>query len=142
MDSELIAHTERQQLIQSMIYKSPIMWLVIFLWRWINSVSMMFIFMITVVFEKTDEYLNFVKSHGILILTTVTLITYIHYTYALAQISEIWLLKILWVISMLTCNIKGEFCGFFPFWLSHLFVNCTILLSILLWWHINVCNYI
>jgi len=89
LDSELIAQTERQLFIQSMIYKSPIMWLVIFLWRWINSVSMMFIFMITVVFEKTDEYLNFVKSHGILILTTVTLITYIHYTYALAQISEI-----------------------------------------------------
>ena len=94
LDSELIAQTERQLFIQSMIYKSPIMWLVIFLWRWINSVSMMFIFMITVVFEKTDEYLNFVKSHGILILTTVTLITYIHYTYALAQISEIWLKKI------------------------------------------------
>ena len=89
MDSELIVQTERQQLIQSMIYKSPIMWLVIFLWRWINAVSMMFIFMITVVFEKTDEYLNFVKSHGILILATVTTITYIHYTYALAQISEI-----------------------------------------------------
>ena len=86
-DTDLIAQTEHQQWIQLMILKSPIMWLIIFMWRWMNAVTMMQFYMVGIVFEKTDEYLNFVKQHGALILASLALATYLHYIYSLANIS-------------------------------------------------------
>ena len=83
----ILAQTDHQQWIQLMILKSPIMWLIIFLWRWMNAISMMEFFMVAIVFDKVDEYLNFVISHGVLILTSMALITYLHYIYSLANIS-------------------------------------------------------
>jgi hypothetical protein len=86
-DTELIAQTEHQQAIQLAVLKSPIMWLVVFMWRWINAVSMIQLFLVAVLYDKAAEFLTASRQHGSLIILMASLITYLHYTYALANIS-------------------------------------------------------
>lgn len=86
-DTDLIAQTEHQQAIQLAILKSPIMWLVIFMWRWINAVTMIVFFSVAILYNKSDEFLNVMKQHGWLIVLTASVISYLHYIYALSNIS-------------------------------------------------------
>ena len=87
-DTDLIAQTELQQQIQLAVLKSPIMWLVIFIWRWINAVTMIEFFVIAILYNKADEFLNAMKHHGSLVVLTVSIITYTHYCYALDKIAN------------------------------------------------------
>ena len=87
-DTDLIAQSEHQQQIQLAVLKSPIMWLVIFIWRWINGVTMIEYFIIAILYDKADEFLNGMKQHGSLIVLATSLLTYIHYSYALDKIAN------------------------------------------------------
>ena len=62
------------------------MWLVIFMWRWINAVTMIELFIVAILYGKAEEFLNFMKLHGCLIVLTATGISYLHYSYALNKI--------------------------------------------------------
>lgn len=87
-DTDLIAQSEHQQAIQLAVLKSPIMWLVIFIWRWINGVTMIEYFIIAILYDKADEFLNGMKQHGSLVVLTASILTYIHYSYALDKIAN------------------------------------------------------
>ncbi len=86
-DSNAIAITEHQQDVQNAVIKSPIMWLVIYMWRMINAVSMIQFFVVSVLYNKSYEFLAFMKQHGIIIILTATFISFAHYQYALVNIS-------------------------------------------------------
>ncbi len=87
-DTTLIAQTEHQQNMQLAVLKTPIMWLVIIIWRWLNAVSMIQYFVIAILYNKVEEFLNFMKQHGPIIVLTASLISYLHYTYALYKIND------------------------------------------------------
>ena len=87
IDSDLIASTERQQVVQNAVMKSPIMWLVIYMWRIINAVSMIQFFVVSILYDKSYEFLAFMKHHGFIIILTAAFISFGHYNYALANIS-------------------------------------------------------
>ena len=85
-DTDLIAKTEHQQNIQLAVLKSPIMWLVIFMWRWINAVTMIQFFVVAILYGKAEEFLNIMRQHGSLMVLTAAIISYLHFTYALNKI--------------------------------------------------------
>ena len=86
-DTDLIAISEQQQMIQLAVLKSPIMWLIIFIWRWMNAVSMIEFFICAILFKKAEEFLDLMYQHGPLLVMSVSIITYIHYIYAFNKIS-------------------------------------------------------
>ena len=62
-DTYLIAKTDHQQNIQLAVLKSPIMWLVIFMWRWINAVTMIEFFVVAI-FKAEHETLAIDSPDG------------------------------------------------------------------------------
>ena len=87
-DTDLIAQSEFQQEIQLAVLKSPMMWLIIFIWRWINAVTMIEFFIIAILYNKAEVFLDGMKQHGTLIVLATSLLTYIHYSYALDKIAN------------------------------------------------------
>ena len=85
-DTDLIAKTEQQQNVQSEILKSPIMWLVIFLWQWVNALTMFQYFTIAILYDRVEEFLYVMRNYGSLVVFTVAIISFLHYNYALNKI--------------------------------------------------------
>lgn len=87
-DTDGIANSAAQQVVQNELMKSNSTWMVFYMWRLFNPSSIVQCILLSVLYNKVYEFVSFTKYLGFLILFILTIISYFHLAYMLFLILD------------------------------------------------------
>lgn len=82
LDSDTFVSSQAQLLMQNYVFKSSGLWMVAYCWRMFNPHSLTQIILLSVLYNRSFEYMTSVKHIGFAVIFAVSLTSHLYYQYA------------------------------------------------------------